>query len=252
MSQSVSKSGVNLKYLKIKPGKCRVIFFDLEFYVPLKSRDRAGFCYNPWDKGSKLLGGSFLKANPEKHLTDTSIVTEKNVKSLWLWNHGSERQLLIQIYHILKSAYDLVFKAHEGKVSPILCGIGISSSDVPILFELFKRYNILSNSEAFYFQNKFRVIDISQLAMSTFNNSSNFIYPKQKSQILQKYMPKKKFENGKNVWSLYDKKDTSSIESRVIDEVLCAYHCYMRILKDLRYFKYLEKNKKKIDSARTA
>lgn len=238
-----------MKHFRIKPGKCRVIFFDLEFYVPLKGRDREGFCYNPWDKGSKLLGGSFLIANPEKDLTEKSKITEKKVKSLWLWNHDSERELLEKIYEVLKNAYDVVYRAHEGKVSPILCGIGISSSDVPILFELFKRYKILSNSEAFYFQNKFRVIDISQLAIASFNNNSSFIYPKQKKLILQKYLPDKKFESGKSVWDLYDDQNRSGIEERVIDEVLCSYHCYIKIINDFKYFKYLEKNKKRIDSS---
>lgn len=44
-----------------------------------------------------------------------------------------------------KTACEQVKNAHEGAVSAILCGIGITSSDVPILFELFKRFHILSN-----------------------------------------------------------------------------------------------------------
>lgn len=226
-----------------------MIFFDLEFYVPLKGRERKGFCYNPWDKSSKLLGGSFLVANPVKDLKLKSVVTEKNVKSFWLWECNSEKELLEKIYEILKKAYDVVYKAHDGRISPILCGIGISSSDVPIIFELFKRYKILSNSEAFYFQNKFRVIDISQLSIATFNNNSSFIYPKQKKLILQKYMPEKKFESGKSVWDLYDEKNYNGIELRVIDEVLCSHYCYMKILEDLRNFKYLEKNKNRLEKS---
>lgn len=243
----VSPQGVKLKYFRIKPEKCRVIFFDLEFYVPLKGREREGFCYNPWDKGSKLLGGSFLVANPEKDLKPESVVTARNIKSFWLWESNSEKELLEKVYVLLKKSYDVVYKAHDGKVSPILCGIGISSSDVPILFELFKRYKILSNAEAFYFQNKFRVIDISQLSIATFNNNSNFIYPKQKKLILQKYMPGKKFESGKSVWGLYDEKNYEGIKARVIDEVLCTHHCYMKVLEDFRNFKKLEKNKKRFE-----
>ena len=55
-----------MKYQKININKCRIIFFDLEFYVPERSRTKTGFCYNPWDKSCKILGGSFLIANPEK------------------------------------------------------------------------------------------------------------------------------------------------------------------------------------------
>ncbi|MYM64055.1 hypothetical protein [Pseudomaricurvus sp. HS19] len=237
-----------MKSFVLRPGKCRVIFFDLEFYVPVAGRDKEGFLYNPWDKSCKFLGGSFLVANPEKDLNLDTEINPGRVSSLWLWKSGSERKLLEDIYDLLKSAYDLVYRAHQGKVSPILCGIGISSSDVPILFELFKRYKILSNSDAFSFQNKFRIIDISQLAITTFNNKSSFTYPKSKSLILQKYLPEKKFDSGVRVWDLYDQGHTSAIEGRVIDEVLCTRHCYMKILSDVRTFKYLEKNKKRLTS----
>lgn len=226
-------------------GKCRIIFFDLEFYVPESSRSKAGFCYNPWDDGCKLLGGSFLTANPEKDFGITESDVRKKIKSLWLWGHNSERELLQQIYNILKNAHDTVQKAHDGAISPILCGIGIASSDIPILFELFKRFNILSNPEAFAFQNKFRAIDLSQLAVATFNNSNNFLYPKTKNQILNKYLPGTKFESGKSVWELYELKDYETIQARVLSEVSLTHRCYELIKTDLNKFKFLELDHKK-------
>lgn len=230
---------------RLKLGKCRVIFFDLEFYVPETGREKSGFCYNPWDKSCRFLGGSFLAANPDKDLSNASKNTENKVSSLWLWNHKSERDLLEEIYRFLKSMSNIVRNAHDGKVSPVLCGIGITSSDVPILFDLFKRYKILTNKEAFYFQNEFRVIDISQLAIATFNNGTDFLYPKTKSLILHKYMPGKKFESGKSVWDMYELREFSVIESRVVDEVMCTHECYIQILADLRKYKTLESNDKK-------
>jgi len=153
--------------------------------------------------------------------------------------------LLQQIYIILKSAYDTVRNAHEGAVSPILCGIGITSSDIPILFELFKRFNILTNPEAFSFQNSFRAIDLSQLAVATFNCSSNFLYPKTKNQILNKYLPGKEFETGTSVWERYESKDYEGIQTRVLDEVYCAHRCYELMKSDLDKFKSLELSHKK-------
>lgn len=234
-----------MKHTRVKLSKCRVILFDLEFYVPESGRDKSGFCYNPWDKSCKLIGGSFLTASPEKDLSKTSSNLKKKVKSFWIWGYKSERELLEAIYQLLKSTCELVRNAHEGRVSPILCGIGISSSDVPILFELFKRYKILSNSEAFEFQNRFRILDISQLSVATFNNSNNLLYPKTKSSILQKYMPGKKFESGTSVWDLYDTHEYDSIVNRVIDEVMCSHQCYLEIVEDIRKFKALEVNQKK-------
>ena len=230
-------------------GKCRIIFFDLEFYVPENSRSETGFCYNPWDKSCKILGGSFLLANPEKDFGITESDVLKKTKSLWLWEHGSEKELLQQIYNILKSAYDTVRNAHDGAISPILCGIGITSSDIPILFELFKRFNILTNPEAFSFQNSFRAIDLSQLAVATFNNPNNFLYPKTKSHILNKYLPDTKFETGKSVWELYESKDYQGIQNRVLSEVYSTHRCYELIKTDIDKFKSLELSQKKREKA---
>ncbi|MDH1057430.1 hypothetical protein [Aquipseudomonas alcaligenes] len=226
-------------------GKCRIIFFDLEFYVPENSRSKTGFCYNPWDKSCKILGGSFLLANPEKDFGIIESDVYKRTKSLWLWEHGSEKELLQQIYNTLKGAHEIVRNAHDGAISPILCGIGITSSDIPILFELFKRFGILSNPEAFAFQNSFRAIDLSQLSIATFNNPNNFLYPKTKSHILNKYIPGTKFESGKSVWELYESKEFKEIQARVLSEVYSTHRCYELIKSDLDKFKSLELSNKK-------
>lgn len=234
-----------MKNKRVIISKCRIIFFDLEFYVPENSRSKIGFNYNPWDKRSKILGGSFLIANPEKDFGITEYNIRKRTKSFWIWNYESEKDLLLQIYKILKSTYDMVNSAHEGAVSPVLCGIGITSSDIPILFELFKRFKILTNAEAFSFQNGFRVIDLSQLSVATFNNSNYFLYPKTKSHILNKYLPDTKFETGKIVWELYESEDYEGIQARVLNEVIATHRCYELIKSNLDQFKYLERDYKK-------
>lgn len=239
-----------MRPLTIHPHKCKIIFFDLEFYVPTEGRDRKGFCYNPWIEGHKLLGGSFYIANPKTDLVDELRPSDRRIKSSWLWNYSSERALIQSIYSVLVKTHDVVLKQNGGKVSPILCGIGIISSDVPILFELFKRYKLLSNSDAFYFQNKFRVLDISQLAIATFNNNSDFLYPKQKKLILNKYIPEQSFADGKSVWDLYDAGEYSQIESRVHEEVAVTQQSYIKILSDYRKFKGLERFQKRAERDR--
>ena len=121
--------------MKIKLGSCITVIFDLEFYVPEKSRKEVGFCYNPWDKKSKILGGSFLSINgfTVDKVHDKAI--SKKIRSYWLWEHeNNERALLETILDVLVEVSEKVSKAHNGTRSAVLCGIGISSSDVPILF----------------------------------------------------------------------------------------------------------------------
>jgi hypothetical protein len=236
-----------MRHARIKLNKCRVIFFDLEFYVPESSRCNDGFCYNPWDKNCKILGGSFLSARPDKDFGIAEEKISRKIQSLWLWNSHSEKKLLESIYNYLKRIQETTSNAHEGKISAVLCGIGITSSDIPILFDLFKRYKILSNTEAFSFQNKFRVVDLSQLSIATFNNSNNFLYPNSKNNILNKYMNGKTFESGKIVWELYESKSYDQIASRVIDEIISTHKCYELIKCDIDNFKKLEARVKRLE-----
>ena len=234
-----------MKHKKINLSKCRVIFFDLEFYVPKEGRNKKGFCYNPWEEEHLLIGGEFRSANPKTELSGIKAERRPKPKSFWIWDHESEKALLQNIYSFLKTTCDLVRKPHDGRVAPVLCGIGISSSDIPIIFELFKRHNILGPAEAFEFQNLFRIVDLSQLSIATFKHSNDFLYPKVKSEILSKYLPGKKFESGKTVWDCYDSNDYSGIQSRVTDEVQCTVECYIKILSNIRKFKILEEYEKK-------
>ena len=234
-----------MSYLRIKPWKCRTIFFDLEFYVPESSRKETGLNYNPWDKQSKLIGGSFLSVCPEVNFTQSDQKNENEIRSFWIWDYNSEKELLDAIYDFIKKNSDVVRKAHQGRHSSVLCGIGITSSDIPVLFELFKRFKLLSNADAFVLQNEIRSIDLSQLALMSFNCKSDYLYPKTKNDILNKYQQGKKFECGTSVWALYEENRFKDIELRVVDEVMCTFGVYKSILEDIRKFKKLEANEKK-------
>jgi hypothetical protein len=189
-----------IKNMKTKLGSCITVIFDLEFYVPKKSRKEVGFSYNPWDRASKLLGGNFLSINGftvDKTLDSDTI---KKMKSYWLWEHeNNERALLETILDELRKVSEKVGKANSGTRSAVLCGIGVSSSDVPILFELFKRYKLLSNQDAFELMNKFRVIDLSQVATPLYNLNTGYLYPITKNILMNKFVRGMKFDSGSSV-----------------------------------------------------
>lgn len=222
--------------------KCRTVFFDLEFYVPESMRDQQGFLYNPWDKKSKFIGGCFYAANPAYDYAKQDQQLRNKTKSFWIWEHDGEADLLRAIADYLIEVCELVRKPHKGTVSPILCGINITSSDIPILFDLFKRFKILTNKESFELQNKFRVIDLSSLSISAFNNSSYFLYPNTKNSMMNKYLNGNVFEDGRSVWGLYDQSDYKGIESRVLDEVVSSIKLYKALKDDFDKFKTLEKS----------
>lgn len=224
---------------------CRIIFLDLEFYVPESSRRTKGLSYNPWDPDCKLLGGSFFVSNPTKDFESHLDIDSDQIQSFWLWNYDSEKALLIDIFNLLKQVSQDAKAGNDGRVSATLCGIGIISSDIPVIFDLLKRYELLSNAEAFYFQTEFRVIDVSNLAIPTFNHSSMFAYPKTKKDLLLKYISGKKFESGTAVWNLYEKAQYNEIEYRTNDEISCTHKIYSEILNNYKLFKRLEKEDKR-------
>lgn len=221
-------------------GKCRTVFFDLEYYVPEDQRQQHGLCYDPWNKRCKLLGGAFLVANPERDFGIPEKQVRKRTKHLWRWNYPSEKALVQAMYELLQRTLDVVHRAHNKSRSPILCGIGISTSDVLVLCELFRRYHILDNSGAFAFMNKFRVIDLSQLAIPMFNTKLDYLYPKVKNDLMNKYLHGKTFEDGSSVWALFDDHAYDDIERRVSHEIVATHHCYEQIITDIRRIKALE------------
>jgi hypothetical protein len=178
------------------------------------------------------LGGGFLNLNPYAIEKVQISTIKKRIKSFWLWNHNSEKDLLEKIYFYLKKISDESQNANSSIVSSVLCGIGITSADIPILFDLFKRYHLLSNAEAFDFQHSFRVIDLSQIAITTFNKNISFLYPITKDRLLNSYLNGKKFESGKCVWKHYELKQYNEIEHRVKNEILATYECYIEISKE--------------------
>ncbi|HGS5155095.1 TPA: hypothetical protein ACMDT1_001673 [Vibrio parahaemolyticus] len=233
--------------MKTKLGSCVTVIFDLEFYVPEQSRKEVGFCYNPWDKASRILGGSFLSINGFTVDKTHDNAISKKIKNYWLWDHeNNERALLETILDVLVKASEKVSKAHNGTRSAVLCGIGISYSDVPILFELFKRYKLLSNQQAFELQNKFRVIDLSQMATPLFNLNTGYLYPIPKNGLMDKFVKGVKFEPGSSVWDMYEEKNYSLIESRVKSEISATYLCYKNIIEESRRLKSKEVELKKL------
>lgn len=233
------------RHVAIEPSKAKILFFDLEFYVPPKNRKETGFNYNPAVDENMLLGGVFYPANPAKDLLPHVPFNSNKLKNFWLWEYQAEKKLLQAIYTYLKEIESQVYKHFQGIVSPVVCGIGISNSDIPVLFHLLNKHSIDTAPKLFELQNTLRVLDLSQLSIGTFNKKDHFLYPKTKNEILSKYLHGKRMESGKSIWELYETHEFCKIESRVVDEVNLTVSCYKAIKQNFDFFKQLESEYKK-------
>lgn len=206
----------------------RILFFDLEYYVPLKDRNNyspSGMTFTPTNNEHKILGGVFMTYYPMLDKCENPI-------SLWEWNTKSEAHLLQEIFNVFQTNWKGI--ENNKKVASLMVGgIGISHSDMPSLMHKMLVNKIADPKRLFDLLYGCRQIDLTTASFAQFNfNHKYFSYPKSKSHLYQKYMLDKSVESGKSVWEKYEQRDFSAIESRTIGEVNDILLIYKAIVEN--------------------
>lgn len=201
--------------LRFYPDKTKVIFFDLEYYVPAQDRSRStpgGLTFSPVLPGHKILGGTFQTYFP----MDDRMGKRTD---LWEWKLGSEENVLKGIYDLFQREWKSIY-TRDPTGSLMLSGIGISHSDIPALLARLTASPSLEKARVYDLLCGCRQIDLSTATYCQFSSKHPyFAYPKKKSELYQKYLSGKKLESGKSVWDLYDGSEYQAIESRCNEEI---------------------------------
>ena len=101
--------------------KTRIVFIDLEFYVPECNRVKHGFFFFFYEEESILLGGSFYITKAVKEeLEKSDVVLLAKIQSIWLWNCTNERELVGKFYQKLKSIFRFYPKSGHGDFTCIM------------------------------------------------------------------------------------------------------------------------------------
>lgn len=227
------------------PERTKLLFFDLEYYVPMASRLRktlAGMLFAPSLPGHKIIGGTFQCYYPMLDRLDPPV-------QHWEWKHGSEQALLQAIYGLFRHQWKSI-SVKSGAGSLMLGGIGISHSDVPALLWKFRSHKTADPNEAYDTICGCRQVDLSATTFCQFSvNTGYFAFPKSKSHLYHKYLSGKKMESGKAVWDAYDARDFGAIERRSAEEVQDAIAIYKAMVdlkkstdSSIRRLKKLEKS----------
>ena len=231
--------------LRFFPERTKLLFFDLEYYVPLADRSRkslTGMLFAPSLPGHKILGGTFQCYYPMLDRLDPPV-------QHWEWHHGSEQAMLRSIYELLRAQWrSIAAKAEMGSL--MLGGVGISHSDVPALLWKLKSHRIAAEDETYDTLCGCRQIDLTTATFSQFAfNTGYFAYPKSKAHLYQKYLAGKQVESGKVVWQAYEARNFAAIEARSTEEVADAVAIYKSMVElkkrtdsQLRRLKKLEKS----------
>jgi hypothetical protein len=237
--------------LRFYPERTKLLFFDLEYYVPLATRSRkslAGMLFAPSLPGHKILGGTFQCYYPMQDRLESPV-------QHWEWQHGSEKDLLHAIYKLLRQHWKSISTKPE-MGSLMLGGIGISHSDVPALLWKLVEYRIAAPDEAYDTLCGCRQIDLSTATFCQFAfNTGYFAYPKTKSHLYQKYLEGKQMESGKSVWEAYEARNYKSIEARSKEEITDAIAIYKSMVElkkktdsDLRRLRKIERKESTMDA----
>lgn len=232
--------------LKFYPEKTKIVFFDLEYYVPPSDRERkttSGMLFSPHLDGHKILGGSFTTYYP---FLDKS----ENPVGFWEWSLGSEEVVVKAIFRHLEDQWKSI-EAKNRAGSLMLGGIGISHSDVAVLLVRCMAHSVAEPSRIHDVLFGCRQIDLSLTTYCQFSfNKAYFSYPKSKSQLYQKYLGSGPLESGKSVWDMYEKTEYKLIEQRCDEEVETSLAIYKGMFKakaeNVKSLKKLKKLEKEI------
>lgn len=228
--------------LRFYPETTKVIFFDLEYYVPEADRARTshgGLSFSPFLPGHKIIGGVLQTYFPMQDRLEAP-------RRFWEWELGSEDAVLRGLYDYLKAQWRSISKQSGGLM---LAGIGISHSDIPALLARMTHARVAPPQDVHDLLCGCRQIDLSVATYSQFSfNQSYFAYPKTKAALYQKYIPGRTIESGTRVWDAYDVKNYRAIESRCqqeVDDTVTIYKAMIDLSKrtgsGLKRLKRLEK-----------
>lgn len=213
--------------LTFYPNKTKVIFLDLEYYVPKEDRARksnSGMSFSPVLPGHRVIGGTFHTYFP---MQDRAAMRQ----NFWEWKLGSEEAVLKAIHNYLEEEWRTT-RGQGGSL--MLAGIGISHSDIPALLARMTALDVAPASAIYDGICGCRQIDLSVATFCQFSfNQSYFAFPKTKSQLYQKYIPTKKMGAAVGVWDLFDAGNFDAIEQRCNQEVDDAILIY-KAMFDLR------------------
>ncbi len=234
--------------LKFYPETTKVVFFDLEYYVPNQLRNRKtphGMIFNPILKEHKVLGGVFQVYYPMLDKLNPPI-------EIWEWNsNNDEKEVLSKIWQFFVKEWKPLQKNKLGSL--MVAGVGIAHSDMPVLLTKLIQQNIDSHEKIYDLITGCRQIDLSSATYAQFSsNHKYFSYPKSKRELYQKYLEGKKMESGKSVWDMYDDGKFDLIEQRTLEEINDTIAIYKAMFdlktKQKNEVTWLKRNFKKLSA----
>ena len=203
--------------VQFKPELTNFLVFDLEAFVPPADRRRKtgpSLAVNPYRENHTLLGGVFYLCRP---LTGEVVL---DYAHHWMWNEGSEKEVVASLYRIFADMWSGLKMKKLFQADPVVCGVGISTFDMPFLFTKCLQYKVAPPDEIYDTLGKCRVLDLSVAGIGFVPTHNPILHPCSHNELADALLPERERKpTGKKVWDMIDAKDYDAVEKRCEGEV---------------------------------
>ncbi len=203
--------------VQFTPALTDFLVFDLEAFVPPADRKRkngASLAVNSYRKGHTLLGGVVYSSRP---LMGEVIL---DYSHHWIWREGGEKEVVSSFYKIFSDMWSGLKNKKMIQADPVVCGIGISTFDMPFLLTKCLQYEVASPEEIYETLGKCRVLDLSVAGIGFVPTHNPILHPCTHNQLADALLPEREHKpTGKKVWEMVDAKDYAAVEKRCEGEV---------------------------------
>ncbi|MDO9523652.1 MAG: hypothetical protein Q7J08_08095 [Methanocorpusculum sp.] len=215
------------------PSLTEFLVFDLEAFVPpadRRKRTGASLAVNAFREGHTLLGGVVYGSRP--------IAGEvvHNYTHHWMWREGGEREVVTSLYQVFANMWANVKDKKMIQADPVVCGVGISTFDMPFLLAKCLQYQVAPLEEIYNTIGKCRVVDLSVAGIGFIPTQNPILHPCSHNQLADALLPERERKpTGKKVWEMMDAKDYGAVERRCESEVREMVEIANRMLLSCRY-----------------
>ena len=207
------------------------VFLDFEFYTEKEHREEGqGFDYNPHHPNNLFLGGVIKRVWPDK--------AEDPLFQSWIWDEdGDERSVVSKIYQHLKETGELVKEKYGDTANVILCGFGVASMDIPVLYSKCLQHDVPEGDRAELFKTLFgsKKFEVGCIIPAYLNKMEiPYLYARSMNVAKKRFMAKDadlRFKDaGTVVFDYYEAGDHRSIVERTVGEVEDCHTLHDRIV----------------------
>ncbi len=215
------------------PSLTEFLVFDLEAFVPpadRRKRTGASLAVNPFREGHTLLGGVVYGGRP---LTGEVV---QDYAHYWMWREGGEKEVVRALYQVFAAIWANVKDKKMIQADPVVCGVGISTFDMPFLLAKCLQYEVAPPEEIYNTIGKCRVVDLSVAGIGFIPMQHPILHPCSHNQLADALLPERERKpTGKKVWDMMDAKDYGAVEQRCESEVREMVEIADRMLLSCRY-----------------